>query len=540
LLRQILYVLVFLLCVVLFAKIRSRTVRQPFLLLASYALYLTWEPWFAAVLLASSVINFLWGKSLRRKPSGWVLSIGILLNLALLGSFKYLPEMSASIPFSSMQRFSHLALPLGISFWTFQAMSYLFDLYRGEDLDPSFVEFALYMAFFPVVISGPICRMPEMLPQFRAEQTTSWPAIGRGFRRIAIGVLMMQLAQLLGQGILSGDGINSGFDHVKQWSGADVWCLASGYGLQLFLDFAGYSHIAIGAAGALGFMVPGNFARPFESTSPSIFWTRWHMSLSFWIRDYAFLPIATMRREMWWRNFALVLSMVLFGLWHKASLLFVIWGCYHGMLLVLHRQVQQLERRFNWTPPATLWATLSWVATISLISLGWIFFRANSLAEARQMLAAVLSPASYSSHFLSASLYVLVAALAAGYVIAVIAIEVLDGHSVGAKSASVTAGSRWITLLAQNVSHCCANRRSWSATSSPAHSAFQSWLPLRTRLRCGQSHGTSACRYCCRGCTQSERYYFVRPRWRQSSRAAPRSPSAKSRPCHAPCGIQNN
>jgi len=434
LLRGILYALVFLLCVVVFAKVRLRAVRQPVLLVAGYALYLTWGAWFAVVLLTSTLMNFLLGKWLQRKPSGLVLSIGILLNLALLGSFKYLPEIAVSIPLSSLQRFSHLALPLGISFWTFQAMGYLFDLYRGEELDPSFFEFALYMVFFPVAISGPICRMPEMLPQFRSEQTTSAYDIGRGFSRIATGVLMMQLAQLLGQGILAGEGINSGFDHVTHWSGADVWCLSFGYGLQLFLDFAGYSHIAIGAARALGFTLPENFARPFQSTSPSIFWTRWHMSLSFWIRDYIFLALAVMRREMWWRNLALVVSMVLFGLWHKASLLFILWGCYHGVLLVLHRQVQQLERyieeKFNWTPPAALWTAISWVTTITLVSLGWIFFRASSLGEARQMWSAALSPASYSSHFLSGSLYGLVVAMAAGYAIVLLAIEALDRHSV--------------------------------------------------------------------------------------------------------------
>src|ERR1039458_3345173 len=153
-------------------------------------------------------MNFLLGKLLRRRPARLVLTAGILLNLALLSSFKYLPEVAVNIPLSSLQRFSHLALPLGISFWTFQAMSYLFDLYRGEELDPSFVEFALYMAFFPVTISGPICRMPDMLPQFRSDKALEWGEIERGFGRIATGVLMMQLARLLGQGILAGDGID--------------------------------------------------------------------------------------------------------------------------------------------------------------------------------------------------------------------------------------------------------------------------------------------------------------------------------------------
>jgi len=268
-----------------------------------------------------------------------------------------------------------------------------------------------------------------MLPQFRSERVTRWDDIARGCQRIATGVLMMQLAKLLGQGILGGDGITSGFDRVLNWSGPDVWCLAFGYGLQLFFDFAGYSHIAIGAAQALGFTIPENFARPFESTSPSIFWTRWHMSLSFWIRDYVFFPLMRLRREAWWRNLSLVIAMVLFGLWHKASVLFLLWGAYHGVLLLLHRQVEGLERRFDWTPPSIPWTALSWVSTISLVNLGWIFFRAKSLHQARQMLAAILSPATYRVHFLTGSLYWLVLALGVGYTIVLFIIDRLNYYS---------------------------------------------------------------------------------------------------------------
>jgi len=426
--QSLAYIGVFLACVLIFATVRTCTVRQVALLVASYGLYLTWTPWFAAILLASTLMNFFIGRWLRRKPSSLPLGIGLFLNLALLGVFKYLPEVAVQLPFSSLQRFSHLVLPLGISFWTFQALSYLFDLYREEELDPTFAEFALYMAFFPVTISGPVCRMPGMLPQFRSDQTTSKSDLAEGFRRIAIGVFMMQLAKLLGQGILSGDGSVSGFDRATHWAGPDIWCLAFGYGLQLFFDFAGYTHIAVGTAKALGITVPENFDRPFASTTPSVFWTRWHMSLSFWIRDYVFLPLATARREIWWRNFALVLSMVAFGLWHKASLLFLLWGLYHGVLLVLHRQVQQLERRFNWTPPA-IWTPLSWLATISFISLGWIFFRANSWSEARAMFVALAQPASYATHLLSGSLYLLIALLAVGYACAVFVADSLNQSS---------------------------------------------------------------------------------------------------------------
>jgi len=428
LLRGVAYAVTFLICVAIVTNVRSAKIRKFVLLIASYALYVAWARWFTVILLTSTVLNYFLGGLLRRKSSGEVLAIGILLNLALLSVFKYLPPIAVAMPFSSLQRFAHLVLPLGISFWTFQAMSYLFDLYRGEELGPSFGEFALYMAFFPVTISGPICRMPEMLPQFRSGEPVPWTSIGQGFKRIAVGVLMMTLARLLGQGILAGDGINSGFDRASQWSGPDVWCLAFGYGLQLFSDFAGYSHIAIGAAQALGFTIPENFARPFESTTVSIFWTRWHMSLSFWIRDYVFLPLATLRREMWWRNLALVISMVLFGLWHKATILFLLWGTYHGILLVVHRQLQQLQRRLDLNPQTTSWCLLSWLATISSVSIGWIFFRANSPAQARQMFSSLLALPTYGSHFLSGSFYLLIGLFALGYALVLVVIDTLNAH----------------------------------------------------------------------------------------------------------------
>jgi alginate O-acetyltransferase complex protein AlgI len=429
LLTGLLYGAALLIVLLAFMKVRSHRIRQAVLLIASYALYLTWGWWFGAVLLLSTVMNFLVGRWLRQRPTAAVLWTGLGFNLILLAIFKYIPGITVSIPIASLQRLSHLALPLGISFWTFQAMSCLLDLYRGEDLDPSFVEFALYMAFFPVTISGPICRMPEMLPQFRSEEGISRHNVGRGVCRIATGLLMMQVAQILGKGILGGRGINGGFDHVTGWSGLDVWCLAFGYGLQLFFDFAGYSHVAIGAAQVLGFTVPENFARPFASTTPSVFWTRWHMSLSFWIRDYVFLSLAVVRREVWWRNLTLVVSMVLFGLWHKGTLLFVVWGSYHGILLVLHRQWQALQRKLKWEPPAAIWTIISWTVTMTLISAGWIFFRTNSTAQAGQMFSAIFTPARYLDHVLPRSLYLLVGAIAVAYAVVLSVINSLDQYA---------------------------------------------------------------------------------------------------------------
>lgn len=446
LLQGILYALLFLTSVMVGAKVRSPGARQGVLLVASYVLYLTWGPWFALVLLASTVANFFLGRWLRSQPSGGALAVGIVVNIALLSSFKYLPDAAIHSSFAFLQPFAHLAMPLGISFWTFQAMSYLFDLYRGEELDPSLGEFALYMVFFPVAISGPICRMPDMLPQFRRNETTKWGEIEQGMRRIATGIFMVQLAKLLGQGILGGDGINRGFDRLTKWSGPDVWCLALGYGLQLFLDFAGYSHMAIGAAKALGLNVPENFARPFESGTPSVFWTRWHMSLSFWIRDYVFLPLATVRREIWWRNLALVISMVAFGLWHRASALFLLWGLYQGGLLVLHRNFQQLLRRWNWQP-GRLGTVAGWFVTMALVNLGWIFFRANSLAEAGQMLSDVVSPATYGTHLLSTTLFVLVGSIAIGYGLAIWMIEAVESQGRAMEGGQAGSGAGVVRLI---------------------------------------------------------------------------------------------
>lgn len=248
-LQVTLYIALYLLCLIVLVVSTRSTVRQWVLLALSYVLYMSWGKWFALVLAGSTFVNFLMGRWLRRRPEALPLTIGILFNVLLLGTFKYLPEMATTVPFLSSTVLVRLAMPLGISFWTFQALSYLFDQYRGEELEPTFAEFALYLAFFPVTISGPVCRLTEMLPQFRSGERSGWGNISAGVRRIAIGLLMVQVARLLGRGAFGGDGVVSGFAQ-SSWGGLDVWFLAIGAGLQLFFDFGGYSHIAIGAAQA--------------------------------------------------------------------------------------------------------------------------------------------------------------------------------------------------------------------------------------------------------------------------------------------------
>ena len=232
------------------------------------------------------------------------------------------------------------------------------------------------------------------------------------------------LAQILVSGWLPGEGIAAGFDQMKGgWGGVDVWLLGIGFGFLLFFDFAGYSHIVIGIARIFGIRLPENFDRPFLSTTPSIFWTRWHMSLSFWIRDYVFNPLAVAGRRYSWWPYVFIISMILFGLWHGAKWTFIVYGLYHGLVLVMHRLGQQMKRQFSVRLPRSLGAFLSWGTTFALISVGFIFFRANDLTQVWTMLRAVFTPAAYRRFAMPRNFYMLTSTIAVGYFV------VTAGHS---------------------------------------------------------------------------------------------------------------
>jgi len=239
-----------------------------------------------------------------------------------------------------------------------------------------------------------------------------------------MGLTMTALGQVLARGIHLGQGLDDAFDKIPGgWGGSDVWCMTIGYGFELFFNFAGYSHIVIGASRLFGIRLDENFDRPYISTTPSEFWTRWHMSLSFWIRDYLFLPLALLRREKWWRNVALVMSMVLFGFWHKGTLLFGLWGSYQGVLLALYRLAQRLQRQFDWESPRGTLQFLNWLVTFGAICLGWVFFRSISVSQAFTLLRAATTPSSYTSHALPSSLYFTVFACFIGYFATISAVE---------------------------------------------------------------------------------------------------------------------
>jgi alginate O-acetyltransferase complex protein AlgI len=431
-------------------RLRSIAARQWLYLIASWLFYFSWGSWLIVVLLFSSLMNYALGEWLRKRTSSGRLWTGILFNVALLSVFKYLPLLGnvapSTSPFSQLKR---IVFPLGISFWTFQALSYLFELYREEDLDPNLREFCLYMAFWPTVLQGPICRMSSMLPQFRQDWSVTEDDLKTGVRRLGIGILMLVLAAIMSGGLYAGAGIDAAFNHTSATlSGIDAWCLLIGYAFQLYFNFCGFCHIVIGAARLFGIRLHENFNRPYLSTTISVFWTRWHMSLSFWIRDFLFLPLATMRRDLWWRNLSLVIAMFVFGLWHGGTRLFMIWGVYQGILLLLHRQWQEFRKRMGiaWSGA---WATgISWLLTFCAVCIGYVFFRSETIGQAWSMLKAIATFSSYRHMTLDRSIYLMTMLAAAGYFAVIGAGELLDRLGASAQLRATGSIGKWLGIVA--------------------------------------------------------------------------------------------
>ena len=426
-------------------RLRSVKARQVLYLIASWIFYYSWGGWLIVVLIVSSLMNYGLGEWLKKKISAGRLWVGLLANLILLSTFKYLPLLGAAASDGSpLAAFKRILFPIGVSFWTFEALSYLLELYREEELEPTLVEFCLFMSFWPTVIQGPICRMSSLLPQFRQDWLVDEEDLSTGLRRVAIGTLMAALGLLMAGGLHAGAGVDALFGNTgARYTGIDVWFLIIGYGFQLYFSFCGWSHLMIGAARLFGIQLHENFDRPYLSTTPSMFWTRWHMSLSFWIRDFLFLPLATARREVWWRNLSLVISMFVFGLWHGGSVLYMIWGVYHGTLMVLHRQWQELRKRFGFEWTGFVPALISWAITFCAVCIGYIFFNAKNLKQAVGMLRAIASPHSYRHLTLDHSFCLMTFLLAAGYFAVIGAGTLLD--RVAERTRETTTDAGWLT-----------------------------------------------------------------------------------------------
>ncbi|MBB5956649.1 alginate O-acetyltransferase complex protein AlgI [Saccharothrix tamanrassetensis] len=372
--------------------VAPRTWRNGVVAVASLFFYFTGAGGTTFLLLAAMVINYLAGRRLEPGTPGdrkLILVGAICVNLGVLLVWKYLgfateqlhdiaALIGADLPVV------HLALPIGISFYTFHHISYVVDVYRGERpalREP--VAFVTYIAMFPQLVAGPIVRFREIADQLPQPRLHRWDDIAAGFPRFALGlckkvIIADSLAPLVDACFATPD---------DKMTFAVAWLGAIGYTLQLYFDFSGYSDMAIGLGRMLGFRLPENFARPYSSVTITEFWRRWHMSLSRWFRDYVYIPLGGNRTGVLrtYRNLTIVF--VLTGFWHGANWTFLVWGLFHGALLVL-------ERRFGWdSAPATTRARIARRAlTMVLVVIGWVFFRSADLGEAFTIIGHLMVP----------------------------------------------------------------------------------------------------------------------------------------------------
>lgn len=365
--------------------------RKVLLLLFSYAFYAAWNPPFVLLIWISTGIDWFASRRIAAATSPGAkrgfLCLSLATNLGLLGFFKYggfLLENFIAFVQAMGGDFQPAApdiiLPVGISFYTFQTLSYTIDVYRGQKPWPSFLDFALYVTFFPQLVAGPIVRSGEFLPQCTESRRSTSEDLGWGLSLMVVGlffkvVLADAMLAPVADAVFA-DAEKAGF--VAAWSGVFAF---SG---QIYFDFAGYSTIAIGAAHCLGFALPLNFRSPYASRGFSDFWRRWHISLSSWLRDYLYIPLGGNRRRPIRVSMNLLLTMLLGGLWHGASWLFVVWGGLHGFYLMVERKIR--ERYPHWIEPGGIVGRiLVTVGTYLLVSFAWVFFRAEDLSGALSM-----------------------------------------------------------------------------------------------------------------------------------------------------------
>jgi len=366
------------------------------LLLASYIFYAAWSPPFVLLLWISTLTDWFAGRKIaesaatRRKL---FLTLSILVNLGFLGYFKYgafLEENFAALMqlagFTYEVVPSSIILPLGISFYTFQSMSYSIDIYRGkQEPHHSALDFALYVSFFPQLVAGPILRSGFFLGQLADDYHERISRFGWGIALITIGMFEKVV---LADGMLA-PVAEKVYAATGDATGIDAWIGTMAFSGQIFFDFNGYSTIAVGLGCCLGFRFPWNFLSPYAAVGFSDFWRRWHITLSTWLRDYVYIPLSGNRGSAARTLVNLMLTMLIGGLWHGASWLFVAWGGVHGLLLVGERF---LNKQFgNAAVFRTGFATfLLGLATWLIICLTWVLFRADNPESAMNMFRAMM------------------------------------------------------------------------------------------------------------------------------------------------------
>jgi alginate O-acetyltransferase complex protein AlgI len=366
------------------------------LCLASYIFYAAWNPPFVVLLWISTLIDWLAGRRIAsaRRPATRraFLALSLAVNLALLGYFKYggflLDNFVAVLELAGIHfrpAAPGIVLPVGISFYTFQSMSYSLDIYRGKLKPwPSFLDFALFVTFFPQLVAGPIVRAAEFLPQCVGERRATGEQLGWGLTMIVLGLF----SKVILADTVAGPVADAVFAAPALAGFVDAWAGTLAFSAQIFFDFAGYSTCAIGTALALGFRLPENFRFPYASLGFSEFWRRWHISLSSFLRDYLYIGLGGSRKGPWRTTVNASVTMLLGGLWHGAAWHFVIWGGIHGFLLAGERVVKNIfSNRVNAGMPGVRPALM--LFTYLLICLTWVFFRAEDTGAAITLLIAM-------------------------------------------------------------------------------------------------------------------------------------------------------
>lgn len=375
----------------------DRRVELLWLLAGSLVFYAWWKPILLPLLLTSILFNFATGHLLQRAAGGWrrlLLITGVTVNLGTLGWFKYLDFVLSSVSVVTGRGYTPLdiVLPLAISFFTFQQIAYIVDAYHGRAARYGLLNYALFVAFFPQLIAGPIVHHGELIPQFTKRRRS-----GRS-RNVAIGLTIFVLG--LCKKVILADSLGRGVDPIFAAAEAgrivtsfEAWTATVAFTLQIYFDFSSYSDMAIGLARMFGILLPLNFDSPLKATSISELWRRWHITLSRFLGDYLFRPLGGMSRRLPRRCLALLLTMVLCGLWHGAGWTFVLWGTVQGVILVAEHSVRSLVRRRRRRPTGlTVVPALQCVATTLVFCLTLILFRAESVAGAGRMYAALIGP----------------------------------------------------------------------------------------------------------------------------------------------------
>jgi D-alanyl-lipoteichoic acid acyltransferase DltB (MBOAT superfamily) len=365
---------------------------RPFILVTSYFFY-GWLDWrWVLLLVGSTLVNTVAGQVIARSPSQQArkraLIAAIVFDLGLLCVFKYLgffvsevDDALDSIGLGSPLPLLQIVLPIGISFFTFQAISYVVDVYRGETKAASLGDVAILQAFFPHLVAGPIVRANELLPQLRVPRDPRTVLAGPALFLIVGGLIKKTVvADELARNV-----VDPVFNDPSSHSGPEALLAIYGFAAQIYCDFSGYTDMAIGLALLLGFQLPQNFNRPYLALSLQDFWRRWHMTLSRWLRDYLYIPLGGNRGGPRKTIRNLMLTMLLGGLWHGAAWTFVIWGGIHGGAMSIERWTR--ERFHGFHVPA--W--LAWLITFHVVCLAWIFFRSPDLSTAFDMIGQVFA-----------------------------------------------------------------------------------------------------------------------------------------------------